>query len=82
MKRYIRWLAAAALVALTLACQLEPPALEFDQAPVLGARVDRPVELGFCRAPVPGASRRTDCLSSRDRRSAFFDRSPFPPPSA
>ncbi len=26
MKRYIRWLAAAALVALTLACQLEPPA--------------------------------------------------------
>ena len=37
MKRYIRWLAAAALVALTLACQLEAPVADMDEVPNFAA---------------------------------------------
>jgi subtilisin family serine protease len=35
MKRYLRWLAAAAVAVLMLACQLEAPVMEFDQAPTV-----------------------------------------------
>ena len=37
MKRYIRWLAAAALVVLAFACQLEGPVADRDEAPSFAA---------------------------------------------
>lgn len=37
MKRYLRWLAAAAVAVLTLACQLEAPVMEMDDAPNFAA---------------------------------------------
>lgn len=37
MKRYIRWLAVAALMALTLACQLEAPVMEMETVPLAAA---------------------------------------------
>jgi len=37
MKRYLRWLAAAAVAVLTLACQLEAPVMEMDDAPSFAA---------------------------------------------
>ncbi len=37
MKRYLRWLSAAALAVLTLACTLEPPTAGPDTAPLFAA---------------------------------------------